>query len=1061
MSDHYDLQGLLKWRCIGPFRGGRVVAVAGDPSDPATFYFGACAGGVWKTTDAGMYWENVSDGYFNTAAVGALAVSEADPNVIYAGTGETTIRIDVSTGDGVYKSTDGGHSWQHMGLADSRAIAKIRIHPHNPDLVYVAALGHPFGPNETRGVFRSTDGGQNWQKVLYHSDKAGAIDLSLDPRNPRILYAATWEAYRSFWNISSGGPGSRLYKSSDGGDTWQDISGHEGLPTGILGKMAVAVSPAKAGRVWALIESQQYGLYRSDDGGQHWSRVSDSRSLLERAWYYTHLTADPQDPDTIYVNNLSFHKSTDGGHTFQEIDTPHGDNHDLWIDPKNPRRMIQGNDGGATVSLNGGESWSSIYNQPTAQFYHVAVDNQYPYRVYGTQQDNTSVSVPSMSDNRAIPWADCYLAGTGESGHIAVHPEDPNLVYVGAIGSSPGGGNCLQRYDHRTKQIRLITTWPESNEGHGAENLRYRFAWTYPILFSPHDANTLYVAGNRVFKTTDEGHSWQPISPDLTRADPATLKPSGGPINRDSIGAETYATVYAFIESPHQAGLFWAGSDDGLIHLSRDGGKSWHNVTPPDLPEWTMICTIEPSPHDPATVYVAATRYKLDDYQPYLYKSSDYGQSWQKITTGIAGHDFTRVIRADPARAGLLYAGSETGLYLSFDDGASWSRFQLNLPVCPIHDLVIKNNDLIAATHGRSFWILDDLTPLHQLSAEIMAGPAHLFRPRATVRPRAFLFEDWISAKAGKTYLFGFGHVTPYYETKTPEGASLQKFLDAGQNPPDGLIVTYYLQEKPAGEATLTFLTAEGQEISRFTTKPADSEAAAETKKEQPPDTLYIPGQAGMNRFIWNMRYPAGTRVSGKDVSASTPKGPRLVPGRYQVKLTAGQHSQTVTVEVCQDPRVTTSQADLQAQFELLMNIRNKISEANAAINRSRDLQQQLEGWSRRVREQAEAAAILEAAEALTNKVAAIEEILIKPGLRSTYDMINHGVRLVGKLNNLQGVVASADFAPTEQSVQVFEKLSGLIDEQLLALHELIETEVAAFNALVRERGIDALIPAA
>ena len=529
MPNVAHLKGLLQWRCIGPFRGGRVVAVAGDPVDPATFYFGACAGGVWKTTDGGVYWENVSDGFFNTASVGALTVSEADQNVIYAGTGETTIRIDVSHGDGVYKSTDAGKTWAHMGLSDTRHIAKIRVHPQNPDIVYVAALGHAFGKNEERGIFRSTDGGQNWEKVLYKSDKAGAIDLTIDPQNPRILYAAVWEAYRSFWMISSGGPDCAIYKSTDGGDTWSEITRNEGLPKGELGKIGLAASPAQPGRVWALIEAKEKeaGLYRSDDYGQTWQRVSDNAKLTSRAWYYVHLTADPQDADTVYVNNLAFWKSIDGGQNFAEIDTPHGDNHDLWIDPNNNRRMIQGNDGGANVSFNAAATWSSIYNQPTAQFYHICADNQKPfYRVYGTQQDNTSVSVPGSTEFGPIDWTDCYVAGTGESGYITVHPEDANIVYVGAIGSSPGGGNALQRYDHRTKQIRLVTTWPEPNEGYGAEKEKYRFAWTYPILFSPHNTNTLYCAGNVIFKSSDEGSSWQPISPDLTRADQETLRPN-------------------------------------------------------------------------------------------------------------------------------------------------------------------------------------------------------------------------------------------------------------------------------------------------------------------------------------------------------------------------------------------------------------------------------------------------------------------------------------------------------------------------------------------------------
>jgi photosystem II stability/assembly factor-like uncharacterized protein len=600
--------------------------VAGSYHDRNTFYFGACAGGVWKTTDAGTYWRCVTDGFLETGSVGALAVAPSDSNVIYAGMGESTIRIDVSHGDGVYKSTDAGRTWANVGLRDTRHIGKVRVHPTDPDTVWVAALGHAFGPNTERGVFKSVDGGETWKQVLFVSDKAGAVDLSVDESNPRILYATIWEAYRNFWQISSGGPDSGLWRSFDGGETWEEITRHHGLPEGTIGKIGVSASPAKPGRVWAIVEhTKKGGLYRSDNYGDTWEQVSDNQDLVSRAWYYMHVTADPQDADTVFVNNLDFWKSTDGGRTFEEIATAHGDNHDLWIDPTDNQRMIQGNDGGAGVSLNGGVTFSTIYNQPTAQFYHIAADVREPYVVYGTQQDNSSVAVPSRTALTGIRWGDCYVAGSGESGYIAVRPDDPDIVYVGAIGSSPGGGNALQRYDHRTKQIRLITTWPEGNRGTGAGELKQRFAWTYPIVISPHDPDTLYISGNQVYKSTDEGQSWEAISPDLTRADPETLKATGGPVNLDAVGAEVYATVFAFAESPHEAGVFWAGSDDGLMHISRDGGKSWDDITPPDLPERTLISMIEPSPHDPATAYVAATRYKLDDYAPYLYVTRDFG----------------------------------------------------------------------------------------------------------------------------------------------------------------------------------------------------------------------------------------------------------------------------------------------------------------------------------------------------------------------------------------------------------------------------------------------------
>ena len=615
----------LQWRCIGPHRGGRVVAVAGDPVDPRTFYFGGCAGGVWKSTDGGASWANISDGFFTTAAVGAIAVAPSDPNVLYAGTGEACIRGNVSHGDGVYRSTDAGRTWMHMGLADTRHIARIRVHPKDPDVVYVAALGHAFGPNQERGVFRSTDGGTNWAKVLFRSEDSGAIDLSLDPNNSRVLYAAIWQARRTPWSLSSGGPESGIWKSSDGGDTWAELTQNEGLPRGVKGRIGIAVSPAKAGRVYAVIEAADGAIFRSDDGGSTWQRLSEQGDLRRRAWYYDHIFADPQDADTVWVLNLQCWKSIDAGASFTDVPTPHGDNHDLWIDPRNPERMIEGNDGGACVSFNGGASWSSIYNQPTAQFYHVCTDGQAPYRVFGSQQDNSAISVPSFSHLGAITASEWFVPGGGESGYIAVKPGDPNIIVGGAVGSGAGDGRMTQ-YDRRTGQIRNITIWPEiSGAGVGAGDLKYRFQWTFPIHYSRWDPEVLYVGGNRLFRSTDDGASFEPISGDLTRNDPSRLGASGGPITKDNTGAEYYGTIFAFAESPHERGVCWAGSDDGLIHRSADGGRTWDDVTPPSLPEWSTISIIEPSPHAPATVYVAAHCYRLDDYQPYLLKTNDSG----------------------------------------------------------------------------------------------------------------------------------------------------------------------------------------------------------------------------------------------------------------------------------------------------------------------------------------------------------------------------------------------------------------------------------------------------
>jgi photosystem II stability/assembly factor-like uncharacterized protein len=1052
MPEPTSFDGLLEWRCIGPFRGGRVVAVAGDPRDRNVFYFGAVAGGVWKTTDAGTYWECVSDGFFTSSSVGALAVAESDPNVIYAGTGETTIRLDVVHGDGVYKSSDAGRTWKHVGLKDTRHIGRIRVHPDNPDIVYVGALGHAFGPNEERGVFKSTDGGATWRKVLFKSDKAGVVDLSMD-KNPRILYAAVWEAYRSFWQISSGGPESGLWMSQDGGETWEDISRRPGLPKGTLGKIGVSASPARPGRVWALIEHRKEGgLYRSDDYGATWDKVSDNQNLLSRAWYYTHVTADTVDPETVYINNLDFYRSTDGGRTFHEIATPHGDNHDLWIDPKDNQRLIQGNDGGANVSLNGGLTFSTIYNQPTAQFYHITTDNRPNYYVFGTQQDNTSIAVPSRAAGQGIGWRDCYIAGTGESGHIAVHPENHNLVYVGAIGSSPGGGNAMQRYDHATGQLRLIANWPESENGNGAQALKYRFNWTYPIVISPHDPNTIYIGGNMVFKSTNEGQSWEPISPDLSRADPETLKASGGPVNLDALGAETYATVFAFTESPHEPGVLWAGSDDGLMHISKNGGQSWEKITPPEFPDWTLVSCIEISPFDKATAYVAATRYKLDDYQPYLFKTTDYGATWTRINSGIPDDDFTRVIRCDPARKGLLYVGTETGVYISFDDGDSWARLQLNLPVCPVHDLIVKGSDLIAGTHGRSIWVLDDLTPLREQPESLEA--VQLLPSRPAARPMQVV--DWSSATPGTNYGGSTGGA--FVMRKGPDGELKRKGLDIGDNPPKGAIITYYLAEEPKAPITLTFSDANGGEIRSFNSKtpalvadePASEgegkgEGAADADAEKGPKA---PAKQGWNRFVWDLKHAPATKIEGKDpIAEAVFEGPLVAPGAYQVTLKVGETSVSRELQVVMDGRVATSAEDLQAQYDLQLKVYRSYDSTAKAINRMRDLRGQLDGWAKRAAALEGGADAAKLAKELRAKVLEIEERLQVPDLRPGWgDDRNAGTRMLAKLASLPPVVAFGDFRPTDGALAFYAEISGRIEEQIAHFDKLVETELPALN---------------
>ena len=1058
----------LEWRLVGPFRGGRCVAVAGDPTDMLTFYFGSTGGGVWKTADGGATWRNVTDGYVGTASVGALAVAHSDPNVLYVGMGETTIRGNVAHGDGVYKSTDAGATWTHCGLADTRHIAKVRIHPRNPDLVYVAAFGHVYGPNPERGVYRSQDGGKTWERILFRSEQAGAIDLAMDPHNPRVLYAAFWEANRTPYSLTSGGPGSGLHKSTDGGDTWTELTNASGLPKGTIGKIGVACS-AKSERVWTLVEADGGGLFRSEDGGATWEKMSDHSDQRQRPWYYTHLIADPQEPDTLWVPNVQLWKSTDSGRSFVEVPTPHGDNHDIWIDPRHSLRMIQGDDGGACVSYSGGAAWSSIYNQPTAEFYHITTDNAVPYRLYGAQQDNTTISTPSRSDNGAITWADNYTVGGGESGYIAVRPDDPNVVYAGSYW-------LVTRYDHRTHQSRNILPWPENPMGWGAGDLRYRFQWTFPILVSSHDPDTLYVTSNVVHRSRDEGTSWEVISPDLTRNDPSRMGPSGGPITKDNTSVEYYCTIFALAESPVRQGVLWAGSDDGLVHVSRDGGKNWENVTPKDMPEWAMISIIEPAPHDAATAYIAANRYKSDDFAPYLYKTCDYGKTWTKITDGIAENAFTRVIRADPDRAGLLYAGTETGVYVSFDDGAHWQPLRGgsplgSMPVVPIHDLAVKNQDLVAATHGRAFWILDDLTPLHQLTEGIADEAAYLFTPRPTTRFKSGLRRFHAGGPPQGYLSVGGLAVTTWQD---PKPGSPLTFFEAGRNPADGVVVNYYLHMKPETPITLAFLDAKGDEIKAFKSEESNEQRATSNEEDKTTQSSSrpegarspqhsekkepkAPAEAGMNRFVWNMRYPDATNVPGAIFWAGSVDGPIAPPGEYQVRLTVGEWTQTAPFVIEKDPRIAATQADLDAQFALLLKIRDQLTRTSDGINNLRDVRTQVEGWEKRVAGREDAQDIREAAAALKKALGEIEEELIQVRSKALEDPLNFPIKLNNKLASLNGAVASADTAPTHQANAVYDDLSNKISLHLITLSTVIETDVAEFNQLVSRLDIPAI----
>lgn len=1014
----------LKWRSIGPYRGGRVTAVTGVASQPMVYYFGATGGGVWKTTDGGVNWDPIADGKTATGSVGAIGVAESDPNVVYVGMGESPIRGNVSHGDGVYKTTDAGKTWKHSGLADTRQIGRVRVHPRNPNIAYVAALGHIFGPNEERGVFRTTDGGTNWKKVLFRSNKAGAIDLILDPTNPNVIYAGFWEVFRTPYSLESGGPGSGVLKSTDGGDTWTDLSRNPGMPKGLIGKVGITVSPVNPERLWAIVEAEDGGVFSSDNAGQTWSRVNEQRQLRQRAWYYTRIYADPLSADTVYVLNTGFYKSNDGGRTYTTISVPHGDNHDLWIAPNDSMRMINSNDGGANVSFNGGRTWTE-QDQPTAQFYRVATDDDFPYNIYGAQQDNSTVRIPSRTVEGGIDRTHWYDVGGGESGWIAPYPKNTNIVYAGSY------GGLITRYDHHTGQLRNVTAWPENPMGAGAEGLKHRFQWNFPLLFSPHDSGVLYAAGNVLFKSTNEGQSWQVISPDLTRNDKSKQGSSGGPITKDNTSVEYYCTIFTVIESPVQKGVIWAGSDDGLVHLTRDGGKNWEKVTPAGIPEWIQINSIDASPHDPGTAYVAATMYKSDDFRPYLYKTSDYGKTWKKITKGLPDGSFSRVIREDPNRRGLLYAGTETGIYVSFDDGENWQSLQLNLPAVPITDLAVnkREKDLIAATQGRSFWILDDLPVLHQITDVIARSDSHLFKP-----------EDSYRMPGG-----GF---------RSRGGGTL------GENPPSGAVVYYYLKNKPAGEFSIELQDSSGKLIRRFSSRP-DAQARAEGGEEVfergGPSSNRAPAEAGLNRFIWDYRYPDAIRFPGMILWAGEMRGPRAVPGTYQVKVTVDGKSLSQTFEVKKDPRLPVSQADLQKQFELLIKIRDTLTETHEAIIRIRDVKKQAEDIAARVKDLPGGATVAGNARDLAAKLTAVEETLYQTKNRSNQDPLNYPIRLNNKLAALAGVVASADAAPTDQSFVVYDELAGKIDAELKKLEQLLRDDIAEFNKKVREASVPAV----
>ena len=1000
------LYDALDYRLLGPFRGGRSAAVTGVPGKPNLFYFGATGGGVWETKNGGRTWKNLSDGFFG-GSVGAIEVSTDDPNVIYVGGGETTVRGNVSSGYGVWKTENAGKSWKQMGLENSRHIPRIRVHPKNHNIVYAAVLGNIYKPTQERGVYKSTDGGNSWRKTLFANENAGAVDLIMDPNNPRILYASTWNIQRTPYSLSSGGDGSALWKSTDSGESWEEISKNKGFPSDTLGIIGVTVSPVNSDRVWAIIENKEKGgVYRSDDGGETWTNINSERKLRQRAWYYTRIYADPQDEDIVYVLNVRYHKSTDGGKTYETFNAPHGDHHDLWIAPEDPNRMVIGDDGGAQTTYDGGETWSTYHNQPTAQFYRVTTDNSFPYKIYAAQQDNSTIRITHRNEGGSINEDDWEETAGGESAHIAIDPLNNDIVYGGSY------DGFLTRYNHKKQTVRSISVWPDNPMGHGAEDMKYRFQWNFPIFFSPHNPKKLYTASNHLHATTNEGESWELLSPDLTRNDPTKLKSSGGPITQDNTSVEYYCTIFAAAESPVQEGVIWTGSDDGLIHITKDGGANWEDVTPKGMPEWMMINSIEPSVFDAGTCYVAGTKYKTGDFAPYLYKTNDFGKTWKKITDGIPSEHFTRVLREDPKQKGILYAGTETGMYISFDDGNNWKAFQLNLPIVPITDLAVKDHSLIVATQGRSLWMIDDLTVLHQLLAGEKTNPktARLFDPKDA------------------------------YRTK---GRGGRASLTAGTNLPNGVITHFYLPEGMEQDSVvLNYHNAAGDLLASFSNK------AKERK-----DKLTL--TAGANSFVWDTRGTGSELLPGMIMWWANLDGPKAVPGAYKVSMSVGDQTiATHDFNLMADPRAEASVADMQAQYDFITAVNTTINDAHNAIKNIRDVNAKLSAFMKKYKGDAAVSDLHTMAKDMKESLETVEKALYQTQNRSGQDPLNFPIRLTNKLGHLNSLVGLDDFAPTEQDEAVRQELTAAIAVQLAAFNQSISEQLEAFNAAFTAKGL-------
>ena len=1011
------LFGAMRWRQVGPFRGGRVLAVTGVPGEPTVFYFGGASGGVWKSTDTGVNWQPIFDKQ-PIASIGAIAVANSDHNVIYVGSGEACIRGNNTYGNGVYKSVDGGKTWKNIGLKDSQHIGAVIVDPRNPNIAFVAALGHAYGPNEERGVFRTTDGGANWKKVLYKDNKTGAIDVVFDPNNANTLFASLWEVYRNPWSLNSGGPGSGLYKSTDGGTTWAHLEGH-GLPAGIMGRIGVSVSGADSNKVYAMVESKEGGLYRSDDGGENWIRMNEDGRLRQRAWYFSHIFADPKSADTVYVLNTGLFRSTDGGRSFNLLPAPHGDHHGLWIDPDYPERLINGNDGGATISIDGGRTWSTQYNQPTAQFYHVITDNRWPYYIYGAQQDNSTIAIKSYDDDGVIGRQDWYAVGGGESGYIAPYPPDPNIVFA-------NGEAFTSRFDKRTEQVVDISVWPVDYSGYGAEKLPHRFNWTSPLFISPHDPNTMYTAQEMVFKSSNGGQSWTGISGDLTRNDKSKQKPSGGSITLDITSVEYYDTIFALAESPVERGMLWAGTDDGLVQVSKDDGAHWTNVTPREVPEWSMVSIVEPSHHDANTAYIAVDRHKLDDLRPYIYRTRDAGKNWILAANGIPEGSYVRSVREDPKRKGLLFAGTETGVYFSVDDGGHWQPLKLNLPTVPIHDLEVHNDDLVVATHGRAFWVLDDITSLRQLDAVAASAEMYLYKPQTALRL----------------------HLPTDIDRRGP----------VGDNPPPGVIFDYYFKTAPKDEVKLEILDASGKVVRSLSSKEKKGEEQPPEWPDQVKEITTIPASAGMNRYAWNLRWEPPVKIPGAFYSGIGPQGPLVQPGKYTVKLTAGGQSQTQPLEIVLDPRAKNVKPDdLQKQFELAVRVNDANNDLHRAVNQIRTMRAELKALQQRFDDDPKMKPLVARAAELDKKMAPVEEQLIQVNMKGSEANLAFPNMLNEQFDTLSAIVQAGDGAPTQQQYEAFKSLRGLLDQQLAAWKQIMAADVPAFNDFMKGVNIPAL----